>query len=235
MREGIRWCALAAAAGLALGLAVRAVGQPAASTIGYVDLARLHQQSQAYKKAREELRSFGEAKREELRLHEVYKYLTGDEAKRAVELGMKINLTTEERKELIALRTKNTNNSLQMSQLLQKTNRTPQEERRLQELQTLMKERAKELEQLRAQANKQVADKQQEWNDKLLGAVDRALAQTARELNLSIILQKRVNFEIRLPDQQPVVAGDNVVLWGGQDVTDRLIQLIDQLVLQPPQ
>lgn len=232
MRGSIRGFAVILVIVVCGSIAYRAVGQQAASQVGYVDLVKLHEKSQAYKKASAELEALGEAKREELQHHEMFKYLTGAEAKRAVELRGKPEgkLTKEEMMELVNLRNRNNDRNAKITQLLRKQ-RTPEEEKELQSLQAMMVERGKEVEQLSTAANKDIQAAETKWNEKLRSGVDAALSQTARELELTVVLQKRVNFVITLPNQEPIVAGDDVVLWGGTDVTERLIELLDKIVL----
>ena len=204
--------------------------------IGLVNMARVQRYARAIQTARDQRAQERLDRQTLLDRHEQFAMLVGDEARRAVELDLKdVRRTAQESQELLALRRKSSEMDLDRVKLIGRANPSDQEAARRDELQAVYNRRCDELEALR----KQLEEELLRVDERLQKEVDDAFAAALRSIAEQTGVQVIMASHILVP--QPGVEGrdagyrwENVVYYGGQDVTDGLITTMNGGEAPPP-
>ncbi|HOS93058.1 MAG TPA: hypothetical protein PLD23_16985 [Armatimonadota bacterium] len=195
------------------------------AVVGYVNVFRLQTNARIYGESLAEMDRRRSAAETRKALEREWRFLTGDKAARAVSLAMKGTARTpEETQEFEALRQEHSDLDLEWYTLKSKDYLDSRELGRLRDLQAIADARREELRQINAALDAELEQARQAMtargNEKLIDA----LAATVKKHDLDVVLSSHVR------SWQPSAAGDslvqvweNVVLYGGQDVTDDVL------------
>jgi len=212
------------------------VRSQAGPMVGIVNMARLQRYARVIQTARDQRARERLDRQALLERHEQFPLLVGDEARRAVELDLKdVQRTAEENQELIALRRKSSEMDLEHVKLIGRGNPSEQEVARRDELQAARNRRSDEIEALR----KQLEGELMRVDEGLQRGVDDAYAAALKSAAEQTGVQVIVASHILVP--QPAVEAraadfrwENVVCYGGRDVTDALITVMNGGEAPPP-
>lgn len=204
--------------------------------IGLVNMARVQRYARAIQTARDQRARERLDRQTLLDRHEQFAMLVGDEARRAVELDLKdVRRTAQESQELLALRRKSSEMDLDRVKLIGRANPSNQETARRDELQATYNRRSDELKALRKQLEEELLRVDERLQKEVDDAFAEALKSTAEQNGVQVIMASH----ILVP--QPAVEGreadyrwENVVYYGGRDVTDQLITLMNGGEAPPP-
>ncbi len=204
--------------------------------VGYVNVFAVKQNTRIYQQATQELEKLDQQHRMISQRAKRFRMLTGKEAERAVELDAKLpNLTPEEQAEYERLKNLDLTRSQEQAQLMRLSKLTPEQEQRFKELLDISRTRTKELEELGKKLDEEWAQARKKWNDSATSAFIGALRDVQKELNLEIILQSHIRVYVPDPTGQGLMADyENVVLLGGTNVTDRVIQVMNEKYASAP-
>jgi len=195
------------------------------AVVGYVNVFRLQTNARIYGESLAEMDQRRGAAETRKALEREWRFLTGEKAARAVTLAMKGTARTpEETQEFEVLRQEHSDLDLEWYTLKSKQYLDSRELGRLRDLQAIADARREELRQVNTTLDSELEQARQavtaRGNEKLIDA----LAATVKKHDLDVVLSSHVR------SWQPSAAGDslvqvweNVVLYGGQDVTDDVL------------
>lgn len=200
------------------------------SRIGYVNLFEVKDNTVIYQRARDELSNLDRSGNATLQRAQRFLMLTGKDADRAVELdGKAPDLTPDERKEYERLRELDLKLNQERADIMRLTTLTPDQEKRFQELLQISRTRAQELKDLEQTLEAKLADAEKRWNDAAANAFISALKQVQQELKLEVVLQSHIRVYRPSEDGQSLVVDlENVILIGGRNITQRVIEVMNQ-------
>jgi len=217
-------CALALVA-LGVVLAPPARSQAPTGHVGYVNTFLVQTNARVYQAGFDSIAE-GEAEIQDRKVIEsAWRFLVGERARRAVELELKgTDRTEEETEELLRLRQENGDLDLEWYRLSNRNYLDDEDLARLRELQQILDTRSRETQGIYEGLNSELAALQQETYAGFNACLATALHATAQKHGLEVILASHI------PALQPASAEgnldvywENVVLYGGVDVTDDVI------------
>jgi len=205
------------------------VRSQAGPSTGFVNMVRVQKYVKVFQAARDQLFQEQRSRLELLDRHRQFSFLVADEAKRAVELDMKdVQRTAEENQELTALRRKTSDMELEHVKLVGRNNPSEQDMARLNELQTIRNKRSDEIDALQQQLQTELSQAeeklQKDADDKFVAA----LKATADQNGLQVIVASHILVPQNFAEGRPTdLRWENVVYYGGRDVTDSLITVMN--------
>ena len=206
-----------------------------AEGVGYVDMQRVLNAFTHADDAQKQLQDYANSLQEIINRHMSNYMLTTQEREELKQLLAKPNLTDSEKKRLQELETLASDRQKELQNLENLQNPNDTQKQRLNELQTLRQTASKDIDAIVQDYNNQLNQKRQEIINKLdqdirtrlqklgirvkededLGtyidqAIRKAIEQVAKSNNLSLVLSNQV------------------VLYGGVDITDKIIQALNK-------
>ncbi|HOJ22148.1 MAG TPA: OmpH family outer membrane protein [Armatimonadota bacterium] len=221
-----RFCLLAlvalfAGAGRTTAVAQAAAGeQPAAVSIGVVDMERVSEDSLPYKEANKELQALQQSLNQNIQEVAQLTYLTGPETNELVAILDAKELTAAQKARHAELKKTADEREKEFSTLMQTKNPTDQQKKRLQELNAMRNGREQILAELNQKYQQSFRQKLQEVDAQLGKSVSEIINEVAKARKLSIVLSKSVI--ITLDRKQ------DVIFFGGTDITDEVIKRLNQ-------
>jgi Skp family chaperone for outer membrane proteins len=202
-----------------------------AEGIGYVDMQRVLNEFTHADEAQKQLQDYANSLQEVVNRHVSNYMLTSQERDELKQLIAKPNLTDSEKKRLQELETLASDRQKELQNLENLQNPTDTQKQRLNELQTLRQTASKDIDAVVQEYNNQLNQKRQE----ILGKLDQDIRARLQKLGISIKenedLGPYIDQAIRRAIEQvakanniSLVLSNQVVLYGGVDITDKVIQ-----------
>ncbi len=223
MHRAARLLTLATLAGAALcipAVTARAAEQPAAlGGYGVIDMEKVSEQATPVKEASKELGSFRQTLMENLREIDQYTYLTAAEVR---ELGSTLETTNDkwtpmQKGRYNELKQAALDRDKEFSALAQTPNPTAEQKKRLDELSKMRGEKDQPFDEIKARYEQKLNQRAAEILPKLAKVVEDVIQGIAKDQKLAIVLTKRTQN-----------GKDDVVLWGGTDITDELVKRLNK-------
>jgi len=193
--------------------------------IGYVDVRQLRTRATVWEKGLVEVRERERDVAHGQDIEKTWVYLCSPQAARGIELElMGAARSQEETEELDALRAEHAGLELEFHSLKNSEFPTSEELQRLRELLRICEKRQEEIRQASEEAKTELAEHRRKVKNGWIDSLVSSLKPTAEKHDLDIVLSSHV------PTWQPGANGtgpglvwENVVLFGGVDVTDDVI------------
>jgi len=212
-----------------------------APRIGFIIEMRVQKYAKAFSEGQSKVAQFREQASQELGMEQEFKYLTGVDAARAVELSKKSldrTITPQETQELIALRQRNNDLDLEFLRLFQNSTPTAADTARLRQLQEVSDKRNEEIQAKRVDIENRLRDElagvQKQATDLLIGAIKQVKEQYQLEIVLNTYIPSYPAVATAEGQHEHDYAFESVVFYGGLDVTDRVITIMNGGEAPPP-
>jgi uncharacterized membrane protein YccC len=230
VRTVSRGAALLLLVGVGALIARPATSQDRNRRVGYANLYAVQTQAKLYGQGFEEIAARAQANEDRKVVENSWRFVSADDARRAVTLELRgAERTSDEDAELSRLREQNSQLELEWYRLRAKTTPTDAELARFAELQRLVDRRQQEIRNTVEGLDKDIATLRDDVWANFNTALASSLHKTAEKHGLEVILSSHV------PSWQPNPSGDgklsvyweNVVLYGGVDVTEDVIATLN--------
>ncbi len=207
-----------------------------AATFATVDVEQLEQKSKVFQSINDNVAALARRLSTELDSRSKFKYLAPEEAERAAALYAKMlrkeNLSTQERKDLDGYTTKDAALGEEWIPLTREQDPNEQQRLRLAELTRWQRANRDALTALQGSIETRFVDERRKLGDLLQKHMDESIDKASSEVGASICVTAVVTI------YQPTLDGSTlkptpvrIVHWGGQDVSARVIALLDEVDL----
>jgi Skp family chaperone for outer membrane proteins len=206
-----------------------------AQGIGYVDMQRVLNAFTHADDAQKQLQDYANSLQEIINRHLSNYMLTTQEREELKQLLAKPNLTDSEKKRLQELETLASDRQKELQNLENLQNPNDTQKQRLNELQTLRQTASKDIDAIVQDYNNQLNQKRQEIINKLDQDIRTRLQKLGIRVKEDEDLGTYIDQAIRKAIEQvakannlSLVLSNQVVLYGGVDITDKVIQALNK-------
>jgi Skp family chaperone for outer membrane proteins len=202
-----------------------------APRIGFVIVARVQEHARVYEDGAARLARVNQDLKESIDRERQFRFLSGEKAARAVVLDTKgAERTQEEGQEYFNLSSENDRLALEYVRLVGRQNPTEADTARLRELQAIRDAREDQVMALQEQLVTQLYDAQAEIIKGQVDVLVSALQTVAQQNGLDVILAAQVPTYPEVgegPGHTHDLNWTNVIFYGGLDVTDKVITVMN--------